>query len=94
MIRAVIVDGHWRVVDDVDRRYMPNDTNEDGAVGGSFVSRSATTDHDWSVGTRLDERAALLLAGVLRALYNEYQERARRVLLTCDPCRAKIRTST
>jgi hypothetical protein len=69
---------------------MPNDTNEDGEIGGSFVSRSAATEHDWSVGTRLDERAALLLAGVLRRLHDANQERAMRILNTCEPCRVRF----
>jgi hypothetical protein len=91
MIRAAFIDGHWRVVDDFDQRYLPDNTDVDGAVDGSFVSCNSATEHGWTESTRFDERSALLLAGVLRRLHDANQERAMRILSTCEPCRARFR---
>jgi hypothetical protein len=94
VIRAIFIGGCWRVVDDLDRRYLPNIVDEDGALGGMFVSRSGATDHGWDVGTQLEEQTALMLAGVLRRVSDAQQERARRILLTCDSCLARIRNES
>lgn len=93
MIRALLVEGHWRIVNEFDQRYMPDATNNDGAIGGSFVSRNSSTEHGWDESTRFDERYALLLAGVLRRVHDANQERAMRILNTCEPCRARFRNS-
>lgn len=90
MIRAALIDGHWRVVDEFDRRYLPHALPDDGAVMGSFVSSTSTTFTGWDDSTRMDERTAHLLAGVLRQLHAARDERARRSLLICDPCRRKL----
>ena len=93
MIRAEFIDGHWRVIDDFECRYMPNHADDDGAVGGLFASRKFATDNKWDEATRLDERSALLLAGVLRKLHDAQQECQLRILSTCEPCRSRFRNA-
>ena len=94
MIRALLIDGHWRVVDMFGRRYLPDDTACNDSIWGSFIAVNAATPSAWDESTRMDERTALLLAGVLQQLHTAHQERATRILLTCDPCRAKFRKHT
>lgn len=90
MIRAECIDGHWRVVDDFGCRYFPVSESSDGATNGVFATRDFAADR-WDHGTRFDEHAALLLAGVLRKLHELQDKLAMRIVLTCDPCNKKIR---
>jgi hypothetical protein len=77
VINAIHLDGHWRVVDDHGRRYLPSAIPDYCAIGGSFVDRNGATAWGWDEGTRLTPREAALLAGVLRQLQAERDERER-----------------
>ena len=68
-IYASIDNGHWRVVDAFGRRYLPNliPSEHYRAIGGQFESKAGCTEERWEVATRMTEREAFLLAGVLRA---------------------------